>query len=187
MIIWASSQTQYGHAAFAVQDYNNECKALDTYTVYGLFPISQYSLADAVQDENVRALFRISYNTTLERIINGDFNSGEDSMPDGILEIDSDYEHDKIAKSTMQNGINQNKGYCGASRNCATYAREGVRAATGNTEISGEESIMYSNFVTPNQLYNDTKINNNVNTIVDAEDKTDYKINEHANNLYKVK
>lgn len=112
----------------------------------------------------------------MDQIKRGDFLSGEDYIPDGILEIQSDYEHDENARNAMQEGIKLNQGYKGASRNCSTYAREGVRKATGDDSLSGEESILLENFVTPNQLYKETSQKDNVKPIVDAKDKVNYKI-----------
>ena len=71
------------------------------------------------------------------------------------------------------------------SRNCSTYAREGVRKAKGDDNIRGEESILFEKFVTPNQLYKETKQKDKVKTIVDAEDKVEYKIDNRLNLLKK--
>ena len=185
LIIWASNQQHYGHAAFAIQNYSSNHTPLNTYKVYGLFPYNSYSSTDAVKDKKVRGLFLISNNKTLDQIESGNFPSGENYKPDGILEIESDYEHDENARNGMQEGINLNQGYRGISRNCSTYAREVVRKATGDDNIRGEESILFEKFVTPNQLYKETKQKDKVKTIVDAEDKVEYKIDNRLNLLKK--
>lgn len=182
LIIWASTQQRYGHAAFAIQNYTEKYEPMNTYTVYGLFPYSSYSISDAVIDKKERGLFLISTNKTLSQIKSGDFMSGEDYEPDGILKIQSDYEHDSNAKKKLEEGILKNEGYKGTSRNCSTYVREGVREATGNTQISGEERILFKKVVTPNQLFIDTKAQNNVVPIIDLGNVVNYKIRYRITN-----
>lgn len=87
----------------------------------------------------------------------------------------------------MEDEMKKNKYYKGTTRNCSTFAREGVRVSTGNENISGEESILFRKFVTPNQLYNDTKNLENVKTIVDAGNKSDYRIKDKIIFLIKQK
>ena len=132
LIIWASDSHHYGHAAFAVDNYKCDSKngtmAPDgTVTCYSLFPINSYTKKQAIKDEKVRGLFLVSQNVTLEAIKNNEFGSGEDYKPDGILEINSDYSHDSDAKQHMEDEMRSNKGYQGRSRNCSTFAREGVK------------------------------------------------------------
>ena len=161
-IIWASDANHYGHAAFAVDNYkydsqNNKMISDGTLTCYSLFPISSYSKNQAIKDEKVRGLFLVSRKVSLEDIQNNEFDSGEDYKPDGIIEINSDYNHDSEAKEHMESEMQSNKGYKGRSRNCSTFVREGIKKATGE-EISGEEcSLFIFNYVTPNKLFQDTK------------------------------
>ena len=60
--------------------------------------------------------------------------------------------------------------------------REGVREATGNTQISGEERILFKKVVTPNQLFIDTKAQNNVVPIIDLGNVVNYKIRYRITN-----
>ena len=101
------------------------------------------------------------------------FNSGENSNPDGIIKISTNYQTDKRAKKALQNEIKLNKGYKGMSRNCSTFAREGVRAVS-DKEIKGEESFLGKSYVTPNKLFEDTKMLPNTDVLVDPGQKTKY-------------
>ena len=176
LIIWASDSHHYGHAAFAVDNYKCDSKngtmAPDgTVTCYSLFPINSYTKKQAIKDEKVRGLFLVSQNVTLEAIKNNEFGSGEDYKPDGILEINSDYSHDSDAKQHMEDEMRSNKGYQGRSRNCSTFAREGVKKATGE-DVKGEESsLLLFKYVTPNKLFQDTKKIKDTKTIVDPNGK----------------
>ena len=76
-------------------------------------------------------------------------------------------------KKALQNEIKLNKGYKGMSRNCSTFAREGVRAVS-DKEIKGEESFLGKSYVTPNKLFEDTKMLPNTDVLVDPGQKTKY-------------
>lgn len=97
----------------------------------------------------------------------------ENSNPDGIIKISTNYQTDKRAKKALQNEIKLNKGYKGMSRNCSTFAREGVRAVS-DKEIKGEESFLGKSYVTPNKLFEDTKMLPNTDVLVDPGQKTKY-------------
>jgi hypothetical protein len=182
LIIWATSQNGVGHAAFAVENYNNK-KPTGTFTVYGLFPKYSYGSEQIKDNKTVQGLFLISNNVTISDIQAGKFNSGENTAPDGILKINSNYSHDKEARATLNKEIRSNKGYNGRSRNCSTFAREGVRAATGNPNIKGTENvgdilIGYDEVVTPNQLYYDTQKSEDPSVVKNAGDKIQYRLND---------
>ena len=176
LIIWASDANHYGHAAFAVDNYkydseNKQMMPDGTLTCYGLFPINSYSKNQAIYDERERGLFLVSQRVSLEAIKNNEFNSGETYKPDGIIEINSDYNHDNETKKHMESEMRSNKGYRGRSRNCSTFAREGVKKATGK-DVSGEErSLLIFNYVTPNKLFKDTKKLENTKVLKDPEGK----------------
>lgn len=178
LIIWASQPDAYGHAAFGVDNYTWSTKEKKyvpdgTITVYGLFPISSYSPEQARHDERVRGLFLIDTKVTMKEMKTNNFNSGENSNPDGIIKISTNYQTDKRAKKALQNEIKLNKGYKGMSRNCSTFAREGVRAVS-DKEIKGEESFLGKSYVTPNKLFEDTKMLPNTDVLVDPGQKTKY-------------
>ena len=176
LIIWASDANHYGHAAFAVDNYkydseNKQMMPDGTLTCYGLFPINSYSKNQAIYDERERGLFLVSQRVSLEAIKNNEFNSGETYNPDGIIEINSDYNHDNETKKHMESEMQSNKGYRGRSRNCSTFAREGVKKATGK-DVSGEErSLLIFNYVTPNKLFKDTRKLENTKVLKDPEGK----------------
>ena len=176
LIIWASDSHHYGHAAFAVDNYKYDSKNRvmvpdGTVTCYSLFPINSYTKKQAIKDEKVRGLFLVSQNVTLEAIKNNNFDSGENYKPDGILEINSDYYHDSETKQHMQDEMRSNKGYQGRSRNCSTFAREGVKQATGE-DVKGEESsFLFFKYVTPNRLFQETSTLKDTKTIVDPDGK----------------
>ncbi len=149
-----------------------------TMTVYGLFPYKKYGPADAVKNTKARALFKVSTKATLNQVKTGNFNSGEDQKPDGILRIKSNKKSDLRAKDVMKKEMDANKGYQGQSRNCSTFAREGVKVGTGDDDISGEEG----NVVTPNQLYKDTKMEDNVKVEVDPGNLVDTSIIKYSTN-----
>lgn len=184
LIIWCTSDQQIGHAAFAIENYKDH-KGTGTYTVYGLFPYKPYGAQETDENKTVRGKFLISYNKTLEQIKEGAFYSGEEPAPDGILCIDSDESKDVEAKNTLKKEIKSNKGYNGRSRNCSTFAREGVRSASGDPNISGEESVYFNNVVTPNQLYYDTSKNENVSVKKDAGDKINYRAKQYVDKQIK--
>lgn len=178
LIIWASQPDAYGHAAFGVDNYTWSTKEKKyvpdgTITVYGLFQISSYSPEQARHDERVRGLFLIDTKVTMKEMKTNNFNSGENSNPDGIIKISTNYQTDKRAKKALQNEIKLNKGYKGMSRNCSTFAREGVRAVS-DKEIKGEESFLGKSYVTPNKLFEDTKMLPNTDVLVDPGQKTKY-------------
>ena len=176
LILWASDANRYGHAAFAIDNYKydsqNKIMVPDgTLTCYGLFPIAKYSVNQAIKDEKARGHFYVSRKVSLEDIRYNNFESGEKYKPDGIIEINSDYNHDTEAKKKMESEMQSNKGYRGRSRNCSTFAREGVKIATGN-DVSGEEgSLLIFNYVTPNRLFQDTKKLENTKVLKDPEGK----------------
>ena len=179
LIIWASQSDAYGHAAFGVDNYvwsteQNKYVSDGTITVFGLFPINGYSSEQAKLDERVRGLFLIDPKVTLNELKKNKFYSGENTDPDGILRISSDYHTDQKTKEVLQTEIESNKGYKGMSRNCSTFAREGVRNALGNN-IKGEESFLGKTYVTPNRLFEDAKIFPNTEIVVDPGKKTNYK------------
>jgi hypothetical protein len=184
LIIWCTSDQQIGHAAFAIENYKDH-KGTDTYTVYGLFPYNPYVEQEAKDNKTVRGRFLISYNKTLEQIKEGAFYSGEETAPDGILCIDSDESKDVEAQNTLKKEIKSNKGYNVRSRNCSTFAREGVRSASGDPNISDEESVYFNNVVTPNQLYYDTSKNEKVSLIKDAGDKINYRAKQYVDKQIK--
>ena len=160
LIIWATNANSVGHAAFAIENYKNN-KPTGTYTVYGMFPQGKYDSENAKNNKTVNAKYLISKNVKLSDIKKGNFNSGESGAPDGILKINSDYSHDQKAQTALKKEIKSNKGYNARSRNCSTFAREGVRASTGNQNISGTENVGnifvgYADITTPNQLYYET-------------------------------
>ena len=67
----------------------------------------------------------------------------------------------------MESEIQSNRGYRGRSRNCSTFAREGVKKAIGK-DVNGEErSLLIFNYVTPNKLFQDTRIMENTNVLKD--------------------
>lgn len=70
------------------------------------------------------------------------------------------------------------------SRNCSTYAREGVESASGK-EIEGEESFLGNTYVTPNQLFEDTKKLPNTKVLVDPGNKTDYEFSTYIKSTIK--
>ena len=160
LIIWATNANSVGHAAFAIENYKNN-KPTGTYTVYGMFPQGKYDSENAKNNKTVNAKYLISKDVKLSDIKKGNFNSGESGAPDGILKINSDYSHDQKAQTAFKKEIKSNKGYNARSRNCSTFAREGVRASTGNQNISGTENVGnifvgYADITTPNQLYYET-------------------------------
>ena len=178
LIIWASQPNAYGHAAFGVDNYTWSAKEKKyvpdgTITVYGLFPISSYSPEQARHDERVRGQFLIDTKVTMKEMTTNNFTSGEKSNPDGIIKISTNYQIDKRAKKALKNEIKLNKGYKGMSRNCSTFAREGVRAVS-DKEIKGEESFLGKSYVTPNKLFEDTKMLPNTDVLVDPGQKTKY-------------
>jgi RHS repeat-associated protein len=172
LIIWTSDAYHYGHAAFAIDNYKYDSQSKKmvpdgTLTSYSLFPIGIYSITQTIRDEKVRGLFLVSRNVSLDAIRNNEYNSGEDYKPDGIIEINSDYILDTEEKRHMESEIQSHKGYRGRSRNCSTFAREGVKKATGK-DVNGEErSLLIFNYVTPNKLFQDTKKMQNTNVLKD--------------------
>ena len=184
LIVWASSQTEYGHSAFAVDNYrydlqNRKYIPSGTVTVYGLFPYTAYSAKKAILDSRERGLFAIDTNATLQDIKSNNFNSLEGKAPDGIIIIKTDVKVDSKTKSVMQKEIKSNKGYKGRTRNCSTFAREGIMAATGK-RVKGEESTFGFDYATPNALFNDTRKTYGAKVILDPGDKTKY---EFKNNF----
>lgn len=106
LIIWASQPDAYGHAAFGIDNYTWSTKEKKyvpdgTITVYGLFQISSYSPEQARHDERVRGLFLIDTKVTMKEMKTNNFNSGENSNPDGIIKISTNYQTDKRAKKAL--------------------------------------------------------------------------------------
>lgn len=189
LIIWATEPNHYGHAAFGVDNYvwdneQNKYVSDGTIKVYGLFPKDSYKSLQAVIDKCVEAKFEIENKTTLDDIIKNNFKSGENYAPSGIIKFSTDYSTDLMITNTIQNEIDSNKGYKGKSRNCSTFAREGVRVATGK-DVKGEESIMFNRFVTPNKLYKDSKSCENSTVIKDPGSKIDYQFKKFIKNSIK--
>ena len=189
LIVWATQPNAYGHAAFAIDNYSwdaNQDKFVPdgSMTVYGLFPKNTYSAEQAAGDERTQALFLIDKHATLSEIIDNSFNSGEEYNPDGILRISTTYEMDNKTKDTLQKEIESNKGYKGMTRNCSTFAREGVRAATGK-EVKGEENFLWNNYVTPNSLFKETQTLKSTTTIINPGQKIEYKFSTNIKRLFK--
>lgn len=187
LIIWASSEEEYGHAAFAVDNYkfdeHTSAYVPDgTVTVYDLFPESNYNSSDAVLDIAVPASYE-EEKSKLNDIIRSGI-SREEKKPDGVISIEGNASQGAMMHSRMKNLQNIHKNYMGQSWNCSSYAREGVRAATG-VQIKGEETFetFFSdyNYVTPNALYNATKNLKGTREIVKAGNKTNYQFSSTVN------
>lgn len=156
--------------------YNEKDKYIPdgTISVWGLFPcVSNYNVIDAMQNNQVRGLFMIDTNATIEDIKNNNFNSYEEFNPDGILKIKTSHNIDVQVRNTIQNEIDSNQGYRGVSRNCSTFVRDVLKVATGK-EINGEENWLYYNYVTPNKLYKETKELPNVDELLNPGDRINY-------------
>lgn len=171
LIIWPTYNGHYGHAAFGVDNYvyDNKLKKKipnGKITTFGLFPNCSYNGNNAIKDKMVVGLF-ITDITTLENVCYGNFKSGEDYAQEGIIRIKSTYSKDEKAKQKMYEEMQNDKFYRGQSRNCATYAMEGVRESS-DQDVSGEEtSLLFIDYVTPNQLFKDTKELNGIEIILD--------------------
>ncbi len=194
LIIWASSDGQYGHAAFAVDNHDFDNTTLapcpesnGTLTVYDLFPQGDYDVFDAIFDTSVPASYEGESYKLDDIKKNGTVR--EDKKPDGIIRLKGN-KSDNELKTIMENLQDVHKNYKGQSWNCSTYAREGVRAATG-TEVKGEETSkgIFSdyNYVTPNALYEATKKLNGATIVMDAGNKTNYKFESKRSNSSKTK
>ena len=179
LIVWKTNNEHYGHAAFAVDNYkpikNNSEGEQDilyqpdgTVTLYGLFPINSYGKDEFNWNKTSRGLFLINRKTTLDEIQNNPLhaNTGEDYAPDGIIQINSSYQSDEKAKSVMEKEIHSNKHYKGQTRNCASFAKEGVKATSGQ-KVDGQ--IFWID--APNSLFLDTKKLDNIIILKDNIDK----------------
>lgn len=122
------------------------------------------------------ASYRVG-TTTLEEIMkNIDICkdvAGEETLPDGIIQISTDTKTDNETKEKMTTLQNDKKKYKGQTYNCSTYAREGVRTATGQKDIQGVESTLGQSYTTPNALFNDTKNVKGTSVILDPGKKTE--------------
>jgi RHS repeat-associated protein len=184
LFIWKTDfkNGAYGHAAIAVQNYKNievynfidggkttmTIRVPDgTYTYYDLWPGSRVGSDKESTQTAVPAIYQLfktlEDGTVLTESVflkQNDPSRGENGKsPDGIILLATSREMDGLIKSKIENYKKDNPKYVGASNNCSDFALsviDIIRKGTGG-ENFGKEQFYNSFFVTPNELFKDTK------------------------------
>ena len=186
LVIWASSDTEIGHAGFAVDNYKkvkNDDGSVSyvpdgTVTFYDLWPGNEGGVGASNVTENVEAYYGV-YTYNKEDLINSDPSQGEGVKPDGILQFKTDKKSDDKTKANLEKFMESSAYYNGKSRNCSDMAKVGVESSKKGFKLGlGKERYLIFSFTTPNSLFNDSKDFSNSTVLVDPGTKTDYSFSD---------
>lgn len=178
LIIWATSDDGVGHAGFAIDNYKDDGSGNmipdGTITYYDLWPgidVDQNNVG-----EDVPGFYGVYNNLLKENLIDTDPSRNKDKIPDGVIEFSNEFEQDNKTKIKLEKFMTSSDKYNGKSRNCSDMASVGVEGSTGKK--MGKENCFGIICTTPNQLFNDSKKENNAKILKNPGDKINYKFNE---------
>lgn len=177
LLIWATANGEFGHAALAISNYNDKNKPNGTYTFYELGPGKGASLGLSNFNQNVNAHYSTenSNNQDVRKSEltsnikdNSSLSAYENGAANGIIQIKTNYSQDSRAKTALENWETKNPEYNGVKNNCSVYAAVGISAAIGKV-IDAREVIKTSDHIvktyTPNNLYKEVSKMSNTTVI----------------------
>jgi hypothetical protein len=108
-------------------------------------------------------------------LMNTDITGSEGKAPDGVIQLKTDFQTDKITTEGLQAFKAANSSYNGLMCNCSDFAKEGAiyAAPPGSPLTNYREKIGSFNAVTPNQLYKATSLLPNAVILKDAGTKVE--------------
>ncbi len=168
LIIWATYSGNIGHAGFAIDNYDDEGKPDKTVTYYDLWPGNSDGVGTSNVSDDVNSYYG-NFLCSLDDLINGKENVGEDYAPDGAIRFATTKEIDDATKDKFSSFM-EKKIYNGEKRNCSDMAKVGVNnSGKGGKKKDkvGQESFFGRSFTTPNRLFKDSKKMNNASIIKD--------------------
>ena len=182
LVIWASSDEETGHAAFAVDNYK-EIKNKDgsvtyvpdeTVTFYELGPARPVDTSTE-SNKNVPARYQKTIVYKRDLSSRADLSIWEGTKAAGIIQFSTDKKTDDKTKKRLDKFMNSSGKYNAQKRNCSDMAKVGVKSSKKGFKFGlGKERYLIFSFTTPNSLFNDSKDFSNSSLLLDPGEKTDY-------------
>ena len=182
LLVWATGNGHYGHAAIAVSNYKKEYykekvdgKVVEkyrmvpdgTYTYYDLWPGVDNDgdgVSDGIGEAGPKdaysgpiAEYQVYTNLSENDLLNNDPSRAEGRSADGIIKINSNYEEDMATVNKLKAYMETHNEYTSITNNCSDFASVGISEVlnTDKTQIerSADEITFGISYTTPNGLY----------------------------------
>ena len=184
LVIWGTGNGSQGvgHAALAISNYKQVSERVQVNgqwtTQSRMVPDGTYTFRDfgpAVRADksnfykNLPGAFG-KEKVTLDDLKSKDVTHGmEGRAADGIIKIKTDNATDQIVNKALDSFEKANSSYNGLNRNCSDFATDGVKYASGDGTVSGDEKANDKVSVsTPNEIYKATENLPNTEVLKDA-------------------
>lgn len=182
LIVWATGNGNYGHAAIAVSNYKTEYykvkengktitksrKVKDgTYTYYDLWP-GKDTNGDGASDgigsagpndkySGPVAEYQVFDGLTKNQLLYNDPSGAEGRAPDGAIRLYSGYDEDMETVAALKDHMKSNKQYTSVDNNCSDFAQTGVSENLDRyswvMDYNTMEYIYGVGVTTPNKLF----------------------------------
>ncbi len=186
LVIWASSNTETGHAAFAVDNYKkvtNDDGSVSyvpdgTVTFYELGPLKGID-PKTEANKNVPAKYKKIIVNKSDLFTSESLSRWEDTKADGIIKFSTDKKTDDKTKKKLDTFMSSSDKYNAQKRNCSDMGKVGVQSSKKGFKFGlGKERYLIFSFTTPNSLFNDSKDFSNSTVLLDPGTKTDYSFSD---------
>ncbi len=177
LLTWATNSRQFGHSAFAVDNYDENGNCDGTVTFYELGP--KDTVPAGREMENVDAYYGKKC-INKDELFSENLSHFDSNKADGIIKFSTLPKTDAKTKTALDNFMTSSNVYNAESRNCSDMARIGVKKSKNGFKFGlGKEHYLWHSFTTPNKLFTDSKKMKNATVILDPGEKTNFSFKDY--------